>query len=288
MTPSPNADQIAYWNSAVGERWVALQRDLDDLFLPLTRILLARVGAAPGDRVVDVGCGCGATTLDLARAVAADGAVFGVDVSEPMLEVARRRAREAGLRQARFALADASTHGFDPESSDLVVSRFGVMFFDDPAAAFANLRRALKPGGRLVFACWRPLAENGWFDVALQAALAHLPQQPTGDPHAPGPFAFADPDRVRTLLAAAGFSAVEVTAHDAPMRLAGPGDVDAAVRLITRVGPTARLLAEADPDVRGAALDDVRKALAAHDGPDGVVLGGAIWIAAAQNGTHAP
>lgn len=282
MPTSSNADQVAYWNSPTGERWAALQGDIDAVFAPLTRTALDRAGAAPGERVVDVGCGCGTTSLELARRVLPGGAVLGVDVSEPMLAVALRRARAAALTGLAFARSDAATHAFEPGRCDLAFSRFGVMFFADPAAAFANIRGGLKPGGRLLFACWRPLADNAWFSVPLQAALPHAPPQPPSDPHAPGPFAFADPDRVRVLLAEAGFTAIEVEPHDAPMRLAGPGDLEAATAFATKIGPTSRLLADLDDTARAAALADVGTALAAHDGPDGVLLGGAVWIVSAR------
>jgi SAM-dependent methyltransferase len=283
MQTLPNTDQVAYWNSPVGERWAALQDEIDVIFAPLTRIALDQADARPGERAVDVGCGCGTTTLELAKRIMPAGTVLAVDISKPMLEVAKRRAHAAGLDGVTSLLADASTHAFMARSHDLVFSRFGVMFFEDPVVAFANIRTALRPSGRLLFVCWRPMAENAWFNVPLQAALPHLPPQPATDPHAPGPFAFADPDRVGSILDRAGFSNVDIAPHDIKMRLASPGEIDAAASFATKIGPTARLLAETDEETRKAALTDIRAALAGHDGRDGVVLGGAIWIVSARN-----
>lgn len=280
MQPSPNADQVTYWNSPAGERWAALQDEIDAVFAPLTAVVLDRADAQPGERVIDVGCGCGATTLALAERVGPGGAVLGVDVSVPMLEVARRRVGTAG---ASLLLADAASHPFEPGARDLAFSRFGVMFFAEPAGAFANIRAGLRPGGRLTFACWRPIAENGWFDIPVRAALPHAPPQAPADPHAPGPFAFADPVRVRAILGAAGFADIEVAPHDPRMPLAGPGDLDRATGFATRIGPASRLLAEMGEDARQAAVADIRAALAGHDGADGIVLGGAVWIVSARN-----
>ncbi len=271
----PNADQLAYWNSRAGERWAASRDAIDAAFAPLTAAALDRADARPGERILDVGCGCGTTTLALARSVGPDGTVLGLDVSTPMLDAARGRVRDTNVR---FVLADAATHPFGRDALDLVFSRFGVMFFDDPVAAFVNLRSGLRPGGRLVFACWRPLAENAWFDVPVRAVLPFAPPSPSADPHAPGPFAFADPSRVRAILDAAGVAGVQVAPHEAPVSLAGPGDLDGAVRFASTIGPASRLLAEVDGAARPEALAALRSALAQHRSTEGVALGGAIWI----------
>ncbi len=277
---SANADQITYWNSRAGERWAAMQADIDAVFAPLTKATLDWTDAKPGDRVLDVGCGCGTSTLELARRVGASGRVLGVDVSEPMLGLATERAR--AVSQIELRLADASTHPFEPGTRDVVFSRFGVMFFDDPTAAFRNIRTVLTSEGRLAFVCWQPIAENSWFSVPVEAVRPNVPDQPPSDPYAPGPFAFAEPDRVRAILAAAGFSRIVITPHRTTMRLGGPGDLDGAADFSTKIGPAARMLAEVEPEVRAAAMGDVRAALAPFDGPDGVVLGGAVWLVSAR------
>jgi SAM-dependent methyltransferase len=261
----------------MGPKWVRLQAQLDAMFTPLTEAAMAFAAPSAGERAVDIGCGCGGTVLELAARVGPGGSVLGVDVSEPMLDVARRRA--AALGQVRLELADASTHAFAPEA-DLLFSRFGVMFFDDPPAAFANLRRALRPGGRLALAVWRPLTENPWMLVPLQAVLPLLPPQPPADPEAPGPFALADSDRLRRILAAAGFSAIELTPHDTVLRV--PGDVAEAAGFIIQMGPASRALAEADEATMAAAQAAIREALVAHRDGDGVALTGAIWLVGAR------
>jgi len=228
--------------------------------------------------VLDVGCGCGQTTLELAARVAPNGAVLGIDISQPMLSIARTRAK--GLAGVRFLEADAQTYAFEPGAFDAIHSRFGVMFFADPTAAFANLRRALKPGGRLAFLCWRALAENPVMSLPLTAALKHLPAPPAPTPGAPGPFAFADAGRVREILAGAGFEKVSIEPQDMP---AGGHGLDDAVRLSLRVGPLGAMLRE-HPQARAAVIDELRGALARHLVDGRVFLPSATWIVSARNG----
>lgn len=177
---------------------------------------------------------------------------------------------------------DAATYAFPREDADLLFSRFGVMFFADPAAAFANLRLAMRPGGRLLCMAWRPLAENPWMSVPLEAARPLLPPQPPPEPYTPGPFAFADAERVRSILAAAGWADANIVRQDMPMRLAGVGQLDEATEYATRVGPLARELADADPDLRSRARQAVREVLGAYEGPNGISLTGSIWLVTAR------
>jgi SAM-dependent methyltransferase len=276
----PNAAQIAHWNEVVSGTWIALQDKLDRQIGPLGSHALEALAPRPGEAILDIGCSCGATMLDLAAHVGADGRVVGLDVSEPMLAVGRQRANEAGAANIAFRAADAQTYPFEEAAFDAAFSRFGVMFFADPTAAFANIRKSLKPGGRLAFVCWRGLMENVWMKAPLDAALHLFDPLPPTDPHAPGPFALADPERIRAILTGAGFAAVSVTPHDQPI---GGGTLDEAVRLSLKVGPLAALLRE-HPQHQDAAAEAVRRALAAYDGPDGVCLPSATWIVTAHQG----
>ncbi len=198
-----NAEQSAHWNTAAGPRWATLADRTDRLFNELTSALLTFADPQTGEAVLDVGCGCGVTSLAAARAVGAAGSVLGVDFSAPMLAVAERRARDAGLTNTRFIETDAALHTFDAQQFDLLVSQLGVMFFDEPVRAFANLYGALRPGGRLRVACFRSLTENDWFSVPLAAARKVVNVPPPGNPTAPGPTSLADPDHLRSVLRAA-------------------------------------------------------------------------------------
>jgi SAM-dependent methyltransferase len=260
--------------------WAEVRGLLELQLEPLGRRALAALAARPGERVLDIGCGGGETVLALARAVAPDGAVVGIDVSAAVLEYARRDALSCA--RVSFLHADAQTYLFEPATFDAAFSRFGVMFFADPIAAFANLRRSLKPHGRLAFVCWRALEENPLDHVPLQAALPFLPAQPANDPNAPGPFAFADPERVRRILEAAGFGDIDITAHD---EMVGSGDLEAMLAACTRVGALGKILRE-NPYLRAAALPAVGAALAAYDGPLGVQLNAAAWIVTARKASE--
>jgi SAM-dependent methyltransferase len=279
MSEPANTDQITYWNDAPGKTWADLQDVLDVQLEPMGAAVLAALAVRSGERVIDVGCGCGQTTLALAEAVGPTGLALGVDISEPMLAVARERA--AGRPQARFQNADAQTHAFDAGSFDALHSRFGVMFFDDPTAAFANLRRALKPDGRLAFLCWRTPAENPIMTAPMAAAQKHLPPPQPMTPGAPGPFAFAEPERVRAILAGAGFADIAIAPQDMP---AGGNTVEETLEVSLRIGPLGRLLRENPQADREAAVADVRAAIANHQRPDGrVFMDSACWVVTARN-----
>lgn len=274
-----NAAQIEFWNNAAGLTWAECQAQLDRQLAILGAAAMRSLAPAAGERILDIGCGCGETSYALAERVGATGAVVGVDISEPMLAVARQRSGTPGSATPDFLQADAQTADLGEAGFDAVFSRFGVMFFNDPATAFANIRRALKPGGRLAFVCWRPMAENPWMRVPMEAALPLLPPQPPADPTAPGPFAFADFERVRGILDEAGFSAVLITPFGAQI---GSGDLDETLALALRVGPLARALRE-NPDHAGEIADVVRAALAAYVTPKGVLMPAAVWIVTATN-----
>lgn len=273
----PNAAQAAYWNDVAGRSWAEFQEGLDRQVAPLGRRAMAALAPVPGERILDIGCGAGQTSLELARAVGAGGSVLGVDLSKPLLEIARRRA--AGVEGLEVGQGDAQTFPFEPGAFDAAFSRFGVMFFSDPPAAFANIRRALKPGGRLAFVCWRRPDENPIMRLPMEAAGSAVPPPSPPEPDAPGPFAFANPDRVRGILANAGFVDVEITPHDEKV---GSGDLETALALALAIGPLGAILRE-NPGLREAVRPRVRAALAAHDGPDGPKLNAAVWIVTARS-----
>jgi SAM-dependent methyltransferase len=200
-----NAEQAAYW-TARSEQWVTHQAALDARLAPVGEQLLTRAAPRPGERVVDVGCGTGATTLAVAEKVGTRGSVLAVDISEPMLAIARRRSTERGHGHVRFLHGDAQSHDFEPKAYDLVLSRFGVMFFSDPVAAFANLMSALRPGGRLAFVCWAPLEDNPWFKEPLAAGIRWLGPPEPQPPRAPGPLALAETGYIEEILRDAGSS----------------------------------------------------------------------------------
>ena len=273
-----NSDQIAQWNERSGPRWVAVQRLLDGQLEPLGRAALAGLPLRPGMRVLDVGCGCGATSFQLADLVGEGGRVTGVDISTVML--ARARERAAGRSNVDFVEADAQTHDL-AGPYDALFSRFGVMFFDDPVAAFRRLRGALVEGAPVAFVAWRDAKLNPWMTVPLAAAAPLLDAPPTPSaPGAPGPFGFADDARVCGILAEAGLRDAKAEALDLPMLLAG-GGVEEALEVSLQVGPCGQIVRE-NPHLADAVRDVVRAALAAHLTDAGVSLPAAAWVYTAR------
>ena len=271
-----NDAQIQFWNGAGGETWVRAQVRLDAMLAPVSEAVLEHAGALDGQRVLDVGCGCGATSLEAVARGAAH--VHGVDVSEPMLALARTRA--GGDTRLAFSVADAAVAEFDA-AHDLILSRFGVMFFADPVAAFANLRRALCDGCQLCFVCWQAPRANPWVSVVGAAVQPFLPLPETpADPKAPGPFAFADAAYVERTLSEAGFAEVALTSFETPLHLAD--DLDEAIDFQGQVGPLARVLAELDSSARADAIAAARAALEPYLGPNGLYLGAACWLVSAK------
>jgi SAM-dependent methyltransferase len=276
-----NAEQIAEWNGALGQRWAESQREIDGIVAPFGQAALKRAAPRPGERVIDIGCGCGDTSIELARRVGASGRVLGVDVSTPMLDVARASAALAGCAHLAFSEGDASEAALPPDT-DLLFSRFGVMFFAQPVPALRHLRGSLRSGGRFVFACWRAPRDNGWAMAPLVAARSAMGVTPApADPNAPGPFAFADGERLRGLLSDAGFAAIDLQRFDAPVHLGATPR--AAAENAARVGPTARLVREVGAEHLPAIVDAIQSALAPLAADGQVILNGSVWIVAAAN-----
>jgi len=276
-----NADQIEYWNGPAGQKWVDQSNRLDAMLAPFADKIIAAADLKSGESVMDIGCGAGALTLRAAAKVGAAHGALGVDVSAPLIALARARAAEAKA-PARFELADASAFTA-PDSVDIVISRFGVMFFEDPAAAFANIRQSVKPGGRLAFACWQALSLNDWALAPLKAAMPFFKEAPApADPTAPGPFAFQDKDRVVGILSDAGWK--NVTIEPAEQAIVLPGDdVETTARFMMQLGPLSRLLA-----AQGIDEVPVEAALIAlmqdHTTPEGrIAMKSACWQVSGDN-----
>ena len=280
--PADNSEQIAEWNGALGQRWVAMQREIDRIVVPFGDAALKAAAPQPGERVIDIGCGCGDTSIEIARIVGEAGAVVGIDVSQPMLEVARSRGALANCAHLAFRDGDASEAGL-PANTDLLFSRFGVMFFSQPSQAFSHLRKSLRTGGRCVFVCWRAPRDNAWAMTPLSAARTAMGVTPTpADPDAPGPFAFADDEKLRAILSGAGFGAIDVRRFDAALSLGATPR--SAAKSVVQVGPVSRLVREVGAEHLPIILDAVEGALAPLAAPDGrVSLDGSTWIASATN-----
>jgi SAM-dependent methyltransferase len=282
-----NAYQVADWNGQSGEHWVANQARLDAMLAVFGQAAIEAIAPATGERVLDVGCGAGASSLALAARVGAGGQVLGVDISEPL--IARARALVPQDTPAQFRAADASSAELPEGAFDILFSRFGVMFFDDPTEAFAHMRRALRPGGRVAFVCWRSAAENDWVRVPMDAIKGIVPPPAPPDPEAPGPFSFGDRGRVARILTAAGFTDIAIAPFDAsvPFGQGGTRDaaIDDAVKMAFEGGPLSRALADQPDDIRARASAAVRAAFAGLPCERSVMIDGAAWIVMARNPT---
>jgi len=280
-----NAYQVADWNGHSGEHWVANQARLDAMLAVFGQAAIESAAPATGERVLDVGCGAGASSLALAALVGAGGQVLGVDISEPL--IGRAHALAPRDTPALFRVADASRAELPEGAFDILFSRFGVMFFDDPTGAFAHMRRALRPGGRVAFVCWRGAAENDWVRLPMGAIKGIIPPTAPPDPEAPGPFSFSDRGRVARILTAAGFTEIDIAPFDAsiPFGEGGTRDeaIDDAVKMAIEGGPLARALVNQPDDIRARASAAVRAAFAALPGERSVMIDGAAWIVMARN-----
>ena len=278
-----NAAQRRYWNTVAGPRWVATPGFRERRNQESTALLLRRLGLASGESVLEIGCGTGALTVPLATKVGERGRVVAVDISEPMLGAARQRVGEHGLRNVTLLHGDAQVFDFERAAFDLATSRMGIMFFADPAAAFRNIGGALKPRGRLVFACWAPLEENRHWLISYEIALRHLGPPAPPPAHEPGPLAFGNPDYIRHVLATAGFA--EITVERAHPTIIG-GSPEEEARQALMMGPTARLLEEKKPSeaTRQAIAHEIEAAFVAEASSGPIRLPATIFLAAARRG----
>lgn len=273
-----NVQMLQAWDGAEGAYWADHDTAWDVSLARYTRPLLRAAAIAPGDRVLDIGCGNGFTTRESARR-ATNGTVLGVDLSSHMIERARLRAAEQGIVNVGFVQADAQIHRFDEETFDVVISRAGVMFFGDPIRAFANIARALRRGGRLALVVWQGPSRNPWIRDVMTALAAgrDLPEQ---SPDAPGPFSLAEPERIRKILAAAGFGHIEVDGIGEPLSFGRTADE--AFRFVSGLGVTESMLRDLDSTRRAQALAALRTMIEAHQTPDGVLFASAAWLVRAR------
>jgi SAM-dependent methyltransferase len=274
-----NEKQISYWNEIAGPKWVKIGAEMDARFVEITQALLDGAHVSAGMRVLDIGCGTGPVSALLAGRVGEAGEVTGVDISEPMLNVAR--ANYVDLANLRFVQADAQIFEFAPAGYDLVVSRFGVMFFDDPIAAFKNMFKALVAGGRLCFVCWASLDENPHWQIPFQLVAEILGAPEPRPPHAPGPMGLADRDYVTRILTSAGFRDIAIT--PTPVRIIGESLSDE-TRIAALLGPSGALMDEktASPEMRDELRQKISLALKQFDGPDGITLPATVYLVTAS------
>jgi SAM-dependent methyltransferase len=277
MTHETRDDQASLWNGPGGHAWVDEQQLLDRLLKPFETLLIEAVAARSPQQLLDVGCGTGSTTLAAARLLGAQGRCIGVDISAPMIAAARAGAEREGS-QARFICADVQDHVFDPASTDMIMSRFGVMFFDDPVRAFANLRRAATGDAEMCCIAWRSAEENPFMTAAERAAAPLLPNLPVRRPDAPGQFAFGHRDRVHGILEKSGWAESDIRPIDVACAL----PANELVRYVTRLGPVGRILHEADAQTRARVIDAIRPAFDPYVRGDEVRVTAACWIIAAQ------
>jgi SAM-dependent methyltransferase len=276
-----NAPQIEYWNGPAGDRWAKLADSQDIMLAALGTAAMDACDIQAGHTVLDAGCGSGTTTIEIARRVGAEGRVLGIDISTPMLDVGRGRLEALGVGGVTFDNKDLATYSFEAGTFDRVFSRFGVMFFVDPIAAFSNIRVGMKSGGRLAFVCWQAMNGNPWLEVPFKIALQHLPAPPPVGAEEPGPLAFADPDRVRRILTGAGFDDIDLVSLETMLPL--ESDVPASVQKLVQLGPIARLLGDAPEDVKARVADDLGDAIAEFQTDSGVMMGSATWVVRAKS-----
>jgi len=281
---SPNADQIEFWNGEGGRKFVKYQHALDIMIGAFGEKAMERLDIRRGEIALDIGCGCGATTIELARRVGSTGEAVGVDISELMLARAEDVAVHAEVTNVFFALADVETSPLHRDSFDMAFSRFGVMFFKNPVTAFANIASVLHDRGRIAFACWQPIDKNQWLALQLQAVLPFVEPPEPLPPDAPGPFSLGDPDRIRSVLSEAGFTNIEIDDYSPHIQLGATHDLDDAIEFGLDLGPAGQLLADVDEATREKATEALREIFRPHHSKDGVMLPAGAWIVSAKKG----
>jgi len=282
----PNADQIAFWNGDMGANWVEHDALMEAMLAPIGEKILDTLSLSATARALDVGCGCGHPTLSLAQRIGPDGSVTGIDVSAPMLTLAEHLADQdtADRAEITFLEADAQTHTFEPKSLDIVFSRFGVMFFEDPVAAFRNIHSALAMDGQLAFCCWQTRAVNPFMTVPAMAALELLPAPPEMPPRAPGPFAFEEADYVESILTEAGFSDIAIAPISHPLVFGVGLSVEEVVERLVNIGPIAQMVREAPDDLQRPVREKVIAAVSPHyEQSTGLTLAGRFWQVTARS-----
>ncbi|MBO0711372.1 MAG: class I SAM-dependent methyltransferase [Acetobacteraceae bacterium] len=287
----PNATMREEWNDATGRRWLKRHEAVDRQIAPFGRRAMERANIRPGQHILDIGCGTAETTIELARRVRVPGeqvccepggeggSVTGIDISHLLLATAQDAAKASGLTNLRFEAGDAQTFAFARERFDVAFSRFGVMFFDNPIAAFANIRSALRPDGLLTFVCWPAPEENPFMMIPLVAAARHITMPEPGPPDAPGPFAFADIERVRRILSQAGFGTIET---DRLTETIGGGTRDETASMLLELGPINRIVEGIDAETKDAILADIRASLADYESAGCVRLAATVWLVTAR------
>jgi len=287
MSNLANVDMNEYWNGEGGQKWIRFQDRTDVNLIPFGIKAMDAAALSIGEKVIDIGCGCGDTSFEMARRIGPGGHVKGVDISMPILERAKARSKISEKSEEReniiFVNADAQTHNFNLAEFDVVFSRFGVMFFDDPIDAFSNIRKALKPDGRLSFICWQEAINNEWISLPLSVVAKYLPLPEPPGSEEPGPLSFGDINRVHHILSSAGYSDVAVKGFYTPFNIGG--DLDEAVSFLMQLGPAAGVISQPDVDdsIRHCIADELRKKLNSYITDSGIFLGAATWAVTARN-----
>jgi len=282
MNTLANADMNEFWNGAGGEKWLRFQDTMDINLKPFGHKAITAANILPGETVLDIGCGCGDTTFELARLVGSSGQVLGLDISQPLLARAEALSESTAEKNIMFKCGDAQEFAFAESTFDLLFSRFGVMFFDNPVTAFSNLQKSLKPGGRLTFICWQPLMKNEWVKTSLKVVARHISLPAPSGPEEPGPMSFGDPKRVARILKASGFSDICINACDTAFTVGR--DLDEAVAFLTQMGPAAAAISQSEVDEKEKVkiARDMQQTLQQFATKAGITLSAATWIVSAK------
>ncbi len=283
MNKIVNNEMNEYWNGDGGHKWVRFQARMDTSLKHFGHKVMAAAAISVNENVIDIGCGCSDTTFDIAQRVGPGGYVQGLDISEPILTQARARTFSNVVSNIIFNHGDAQTYPFDVATADIVFSRFGVMFFDDPVAAFSNIRQTLKQGGRMAFICWQPAAANEWISLALDVVKNHITLPASPGPEEPGPLSLGDKNRVTHILSKAGFSHISIKRFDSALNIGA--NLNESIEFLTQMGPAGSALSQPDVnDMDKSRINaELRDRLTSYETDQGVALGAATWIVTARN-----